>query len=191
MKYCNQCGAELVIEIPPADNRPRHVCTRCRTVHYQNPRIVAGCIPVWQGGILLCKRSIEPRAGLWTLPAGFMELGETTVQTAARETLEEAHARVEIGELYTVINLPHINQVYMMYRSRLLDLDFSPGDESEAVALFAPREIPWGHLAFPTIRHTLDFFVEDQRASTFRLRTGTIVKEGQAYCFRIDPGQPA
>ncbi|MGH8244876.1 MAG: NUDIX hydrolase [Gammaproteobacteria bacterium] len=188
MKHCMQCGAALVVEIPPADNRPRHVCPRCKTVHYQNPRIVAGCIPEWQGGVLLCKRSIEPRSGLWTLPAGFMEMGETTVQAAARETLEEANARVQIGELYTVINLPHINQVYMMYRSRLLDLNFSPGSESEDVALFDPEEIPWDRLAFPTIIHTLGFFREDRRLGAYRLRTGTIIKEGGRFYFRDDPG---
>jgi ADP-ribose pyrophosphatase YjhB (NUDIX family) len=184
MKYCTHCGSDLTLTIPPGDSRARHVCSGCGTVHYLNPKIVSGCIPEWEGRILLCRRSIEPRAGRWTLPAGFMELGETTAQAAARETLEEANARVELGELYALMNLPHIDQVYLMYRARLLDLGFSPGDESEEVSLFAPEAIPWDELAFPTIRHTLRFFVEDLRSGSFRLRIGEIVREGNGFGFR-------
>ena len=188
MNFCNQCGAGIVIEVPPADNRPRYVCTGCRTVHYENPRVIVGCIPEWQGSVLLCRRSIEPRAGYWTLPAGFMELGETTVQAAARETLEEANARVEIGALYTLLNLPHISQVYMIYRSTLLDLGFSPGAESLEVKLFETGGIPWEELAFPTVRHTLECWVDDLRRNQFRLRAGTLVKGEAQFTCVPDPG---
>lgn len=127
MNYCSQCGAEVGVRVPEGDNRPRHVCGACGTIHYQNPKVVVGCIPEWGDQILLCRRAIEPRHGFWTLPAGFMERGETTQGGAARETLEEAQARVEVLNLYTLFNLPHIDQVYMLFRSRLLDLGFGPG----------------------------------------------------------------
>jgi ADP-ribose pyrophosphatase YjhB (NUDIX family) len=129
----------IELRVPEGDNLPRFVCADCGTIHYQNPKIVVGCLPEWQGRVLLCKRAIEPRYGLWTLPAGFLENGETIVAGALRETLEEARARVEPGDLYTVISLPQINQVYMMFRARLLDLDFGPGDESLDVKLYERR----------------------------------------------------
>jgi len=125
MKYCCYCSAELIYEIPDDDNRRRYICKSCDTVHYQNPKIVAGCIPVWEDQILLCKRAIEPRFGYWTLPAGFMELGETSLEAGIRETLEEANARVEVQDLFAVFNLPHVDQVYLMFRSRLIDSEFS------------------------------------------------------------------
>jgi ADP-ribose pyrophosphatase YjhB (NUDIX family) len=161
--------------VPDGDNRPRHVCAECGTVFYQNPKIVAGCLPEWEDKVLLCRRAIEPRYGLWTLPAGFMELKETTAQAAARETLEEACARVRVGMLYAVYDLPHVGQVYMMYRAELADLDFAAGDESLEVDLFTEERIPWEELAFPTIRETLRRFFADRREGTFRLHTGTIV----------------
>ncbi|NEX20163.1 NUDIX hydrolase [Thiorhodococcus mannitoliphagus] len=163
MKYCSDCGAPVGLRIPQGDNRERHVCDLCGTIHYQNPKVVVGCIPEWEDKILLCRRAIQPRHGLWTLPAGFMERGETTREGAARETLEEANARVEIGALYSLFNLPHIDQVYMLFRARLLDLDFSPGEESLEVRLFAESEIPWDVLAFQTIRETLDLYFKDRR----------------------------
>ena len=163
MKYCSQCGAEIVVRIPDDDNRERHVCSGCDTIHYQNPKIVAGCIPAWEDKVLLCRRAIEPRHGYWTLPAGFMELGETSLEAAVRETLEEANARVDIQDLYMVINLPHVDQVYMMFRSRLLDTEFHPGAESQEVGLFTQEEIPWDTLAFATIRETLRYYYEDIR----------------------------
>ncbi|MEW8208657.1 MAG: NUDIX hydrolase [Candidatus Thiodiazotropha taylori] len=134
MNFCSQCGAKVEVKVPDGDNRPRHVCDSCSTIHYQNPKIVVGCIPVWEDQILLCRRAIEPRYGLWTLPAGFMENGETSQQGAARETLEEATARVDVEGLYGLYNLPHINQVYLIFRSRLLDLEFAAGTESLEVA---------------------------------------------------------
>ena len=143
MRYCSHCGsADIGLRIPAGDNRPRFVCAACGTIHYQNPTIVVGCLPEWNGQVLLCRRAIEPRHGRWTLPAGFLENAETIGAGAVRETLEEANARVEIGELYTVISLPAINQVYMMFRARLADLDFGPGPESIEVRLFDEQQVP-------------------------------------------------
>jgi ADP-ribose pyrophosphatase YjhB (NUDIX family) len=176
MNFCSQCGAGVRVSIPPGDDRPRHVCTRCGTVHYQNPKVVVGCIPEWQGRILLCRRAIEPRYGFWTLPAGFMENGETVQQGAARETLEEASARVEISGLYTLFNLPHINQIHMLFRSRLLDLEFAPGAESLDVALVDEAQVPWDALAFPVIEESLRLYFQDRAAGRFRLRSGDIVR---------------
>ena len=184
MNYCADCGKEVVRKIPPGDDRPRYVCSSCDTVHYQNPRVVAGCIPEWNGQVLLCKRAIEPRKGYWTLPAGFMELGETSHAAALRETREEANARVEIQGLFAVYNLPSADQVYMMYRSRLLDLDFSPGDESELVALYREEDIPWDDIAFTTIRQTLRDFFADRCKGSFPLHTGDIVREDGKYRYR-------
>ena len=186
MKFCSACGAEIVIRVPEADNRPRHVCTSCDTIHYQNPKIVTGCIPVWEDKVLLCKRAIEPRHGFWTLPAGFMELGETTPEAAMRETLEEANARVELQGLYVVMNLPHVDQVYMMFRSRLLDMNFSPGAESLEVALYREEDVPWDALAFSTIKHTLRLFFEDRKRKDFRMHSGDIIKTEDSYSFRRD-----
>ena len=156
MKFCSHCGSsQLDFRVPDGDTLKRYVCAACATIHYQNPKVVVGCLPVWEDLVLLCKRAIEPRLGLWTLPAGFLENGETLEAGALRETAEEAHARVEIGALYTVISLPDINQVYMMFRARLLDLDFGPGPESLEVELFAEDDIPWGDIAFRTIARTL------------------------------------
>ena len=139
--------------------------------------MVVGCLPEWQNRILLCRRAIEPRRGLWTLPAGFMENGETTAQGAQRETLEEANARVEIGDLYALFNLPHINQVYLMFRGRLLDLDFSPGTESLEVRLFSEEEIPWGQMAFRTVGETLKHFFNDRRTGHFTFHFGDVLPE--------------
>lgn len=184
MKYCCYCSATLVIKVPDDDNRERYFCPGCETIHYRNPRIVTGCLPVHEDKVLLCKRSINPRYGYWTLPAGFMELDETTLQAAKRETLEEANARVDVQQLYTVINLPHVNQVYMIYRSRLTDLEFSAGDESLEVRLFSEEEIPWDELAFMTIRQTLFFYFRDRTRGRFLFRTGDIVRQGEKYNYR-------
>jgi ADP-ribose pyrophosphatase YjhB (NUDIX family) len=187
MNYCSQCGAEISIMVPANDDRERYVCPSCNTIHYQNPIVVAGCIPVWKDQILLCKRAIEPRYGYWTLPGGFMELGETTTEAALRETQEEASARVEIQNLYVVLNLPHVNQVYMMFRSVLQDLEFGPGAESSDVKLFREKEIPWDALAFRTIRYTLEFYFEDNDRGRFPLHVGDIIKERSDYRFRPGP----
>jgi len=166
MKFCSECAHPVTVAIPEGDNRPRYVCTHCGTIHYQNPKMVIGSIPVWEGGgalqVLLCKRAIEPRHGYWTLPAGFMENEETTGEAAQRETEEEAGANVRLGPLFTLLNVAHVHQVHLFYLAELLDLDFAPGIESLDVRLFAEHEIPWDDLAFPTIRTTLELFFADR-----------------------------
>jgi len=166
MKFCSECAHPVAQAIPEGDNRPRYVCTHCDAIHYQNPKLVIGSLPVWeQDGelkVLLCKRAIEPRHGYWTLPAGFMENAETTEQAAVRETEEEAGANIELGGLFTLLNVAHVHQVHLFYLARLVDLDFAPGIESLEVQLFAEREIPWDELAFPTIRTTLELFFADR-----------------------------
>lgn len=155
---------------------PRFVCGDCGTIHYQNPKIVVGCLPEIEQRVLLCKRAIEPRHGLWTLPAGFLENGESIFAGALRETLEEANARVEIGDLYTMISLPQISQVYVMFRARLLDLDFGPGPESLEVRLFEEHEVPWEELAFRTIGRTLRNYFLDRKRGAFQTRVSTLVR---------------
>ncbi len=174
MKFCSSCGAGVVLSVPPGDNRQRYVCNSCGEIHYQNPKLVTGCIPEWEDKLLLCRRAIEPRYGLWTLPAGFMENEESAQQGAARETLEEANARVSVEQLYTTFNLPHISQVYLLFRGKLDDLDFSPGSESLEVALFREGEIPWAQLAFPVIYETLRYYFEDRKRGVFVPRVGDI-----------------
>jgi ADP-ribose pyrophosphatase YjhB (NUDIX family) len=176
MKYCSECGAIVELRLPPDDNRMRHVCTVCTTIHYENPKLIVGAIPEWEDGrILLCRRAIEPRHGLWTLPAGFMENGETTPEAAARETLEEANAQVLIGELHSLYNIPYINQVYLLFRARLLNLEFSPGVESLEVALFEEREIPWDSLAFRAVSMTLKDYFSDRHAGKYQFHTGDLL----------------
>jgi len=174
MKFCSNCGSAVALKVPAGDTLPRHVCEACGSIHYQNPKMIVGCIAEWENRILLCRRAIEPRSGLWTVPAGFMENGETTAQGAVRETLEEANARVEIGPLYAMYNIPHINQVYILFRARLLDLDFSPGTESLEVRLFDETEIPWDRIAFATVRNTLSHYYADRSAGDYRFHLGTI-----------------
>ena len=171
MKFCPECGSPVEVKIPSDDNRPRHVCTSCTTIHYHNPKLVIGAIPEWEDGrILLCRRAIEPRHGLWTLPAGFMENGETTTDAAIRETLEEANARVQLGELYSMISLPYINQVHLLFRARLLDLEFSPGAESLEVQLFEERDVPWDELAFRPVHLSLKNYFSDRKSGHFQFR---------------------
>ncbi|MGH9493305.1 MAG: NUDIX hydrolase [Terriglobales bacterium] len=174
MKFCSNCGAPLELKIPLGDTLPRHVCDACSTIHYQNPRMVVGCIAEWEDRILLCRRGIEPRHGLWTVPAGYMENGETTFQGAIRETLEEANARVEIGPLYALYNIPHISQVYLLFRARLLDADVRPGAETLEARLFAEHEIPWDRIAFASVRNALTHYYDDRRNGTYPFHMGTI-----------------
>ena len=174
MKFCSNCGAAVSHKIPEGDSLPRYVCDACDTIHYQNPRMIVGCVPVWEDKVLLCKRAIEPRHGLWTVPAGFMENGETLDAGAARETLEEANARVEIGALYAVFNIPHVNQVYLLFLAKLLDLDFHAGAESLEARLFREDEIPWDQLAFATVRNTLTHYFADRARQHFGFHLGTI-----------------
>jgi ADP-ribose pyrophosphatase YjhB (NUDIX family) len=165
MKFCSECAYPVALLIPEGDNRPRYVCAQCETIHYHNPKLVVGSIPVWDVGgevkVLLCKRAIEPRHGFWTLPAGFMENDETTAQAAVRETEEEAGADIEIGELFSLLNVAQVHQVHLFYLARLRSLEFAAGIESLEVGLFAEHEIPWDELAFPTIRKTLELFFQD------------------------------
>ena len=174
MKFCCHCGHTVQIEIPSGDHLPRHVCPACHTIHYQNPRIIAGCVPVWEDRILICRRAIEPRLGYWTLPAGFMENGETVQDGAAREAQEEALADVEIGSLLAVVNVLHTHQVHMMFRARLRNLDFGIGPESLEVKLVQAHEIPWPDLAFESIRFSLERFLEDRAAGREPLHLHTI-----------------
>lgn len=177
MKFCSQCGAPVTLSIPPGDNRPRHVCPACGVIHYQNPKIVAGCIPEWQGRILLCRRAIEPRYGLWTLPAGFMENSESAVTAAAREALEEANAVVDHLILYGLYSLLHVSQVYLMFRGQLRDGYASPGTESLETRLYAEDEIPWDQLAFTVVHETLRQYFAERRAGAFTLHVGDLIRE--------------
>ncbi|MFO1434788.1 MAG: NUDIX hydrolase [Candidatus Competibacteraceae bacterium] len=175
MKFCSECGsAEVVRRIPTGDTHIRYVCEVCGTIHYQNPKIVVGCIPHWQGKILLCRRSIEPRYGYWTLPAGFMETGESTQQAAAREAWEEAQAVVEDLALYAIYSLTHISQVYLMFRAELREGKASAGAETLEVGLFAEEEIPWRELAFPVVGETLKRYFEERRSGRYNLHMGDI-----------------
>lgn len=174
MKYCCHCSAAVELLIPEGDCLPRYVCTTCHVIHYQNPKMVVGCIPEWEDKILLCRRAIEPRVGWWTLPAGFMENNETLAQAAARETLEEANARVEIGDLYALYSLPHISQVYVLFRAQLLDLDFKPGIESLEVKLMSENEIPWEEMAFRVIHDPLRRYFNERRHGKLGFHMGVI-----------------
>lgn len=176
MKFCSVCGSQVRVGVPSGDNRPRHICDQCGTIHYHNPKVVAGCIAHWDDKVLLCRRAIEPRHGLWTVPAGFMENGETTYEAALRETLEEANARVEVEDLYVTVNLPHINQVYMLFRGRLLDLEFGPGEESLEVELVQEQDVPWSRMAFPTVIEALKLYFADRARGQFPVRMLDIVR---------------
>lgn len=171
MNYCSNCGETVVVRVPEGDTLPRYVCDHCDAIHYQNPKIVAGCIPVWGDQILLCKRAIEPRLGKWTLPAGFMENGETVQAAAARETMEEAMARVDNVELFGMFNIAHVNQVYVMFRAEMPSPEFGPGMESLSCELVTEDEVPWTELAFQVIDRTLKLFFEDRRNDRFRIHT--------------------
>ena len=174
MKFCSQCGTSLEHRIPPGDNLPRHVCPACGEVHYLNPKIIVGCIAEWEGRILLCRRAIEPRLGLWTLPAGFMEAGETTGHAAQRETLEEAGADVDIDALFAVINVPYIDQVHIFYRGRLRSPHHAPGEESQLTELLAENTVPWENLAFRSVERCLRTYLEDRRQGQFRVHEETL-----------------
>ncbi|MEO0444244.1 MAG: NUDIX hydrolase [Pseudomonadota bacterium] len=179
MKFCSYCGSSVSFSIPQGDNRHRYVCDNheCGAIHYQNPRIITGCLPIYEEQILLCKRAIEPRYGYWTLPAGFMENGESTEEGAIRESWEEANATLDIEHLYTLFNLPYINQVYFFYKARLTDLKFDISEESLEVKLFTEDDIPWDQLAFPVVDKTLKYYCEDNKNNHFPFRTETLYKK--------------
>lgn len=180
VKFCSHCGGAVRLEIPTGDNRARHVCTQCATIHYHNPRIITGCLPVYGDQVLMCRRAIEPRLGFWTLPAGFLELGETVAEGAARETQEEAGAVVQMGELFCMFNLPHIGQIYMMYLAKLREpeaaaqLFADSTEESLEIKLFHEADIPWQELAFRTMWRTLHHYFEDRKRGVFSLHVEDI-----------------
>jgi len=176
MKFCTSCGNSVALQVPAGDDRERFVCSSCELIHYINPRVIVGCLPVHQGRVLLCKRAIEPRKNYWTLPAGFMENGETTLQGAARETWEEARARVSQLDLYRVFDVPYISQVYMFYRCELDDGEYGVGPESLETALYTQEEIPWEEIAFPAVYETLKEYFSDLDEGRFPVRVSAIDK---------------
>ncbi len=175
MRFCSQCGSDrIALEVPAGDSRPRHVCHACSTIHYQNPKVVTGCLVTHGDRVLLCRRAIEPRRGFWTAPAGYLENGETLQEGAARETREEADARVEIDDLYAVFNLTHIHQIYVFFRGRLVDGQYGVGEESLESRLFSEEEIPWDEIAFPTVQKTLKYWLEDRKTGSYPVRVRDI-----------------
>jgi len=174
IKFCTQCASTVSLRVPAGDTLPRHVCDRCGHIHYENPRLVVGCVATWENRILLCQRGIEPRRGFWTLPAGFMENGETTAEAAARETLEEACAEVVVNDLFTMVNVAHINQVHLFYRGHLREPAFGAGEESLETALFAEDDIPWDDLAFRSVTLCLRHYFEDRAKGSFTLHTADL-----------------
>lgn len=168
IRYCKQCGAPVTFSIPPGDSLPRHVCHACGHIHYENPRLVVGCVAEWDGRILLCRRAIEPRLGLWTLPAGFMENGETAAQAAIRETHEEAGANILIDGPFAMISIAHINQVHLFYRGRMATPHFYAGEESLEVGLYHTEQIPWNELAFLSVSLCLERYLADRALGTYR-----------------------
>jgi ADP-ribose pyrophosphatase YjhB (NUDIX family) len=168
IKHCKNCGTAVVYRLPDdGDTKNRAVCPACNTVHYENPLNVVGTVPVWGDQVLLCKRNIEPRKGKWTLPAGFMELDETTSEGAARETIEEAGAQFEMQSLFSVLSVPKVGQVHLFYRAKLTSDQFDPGYETQEAKLFTEAEIPWDEIAFRTVKVTLERFFTDRTLGTF------------------------
>jgi len=178
MKFCSNCASPVVTRVPPGDSVPRWVCDACGDIHYQNPKLVVGALPEWQGRLLLCRRAIEPRYGYWTLPAGFMENDETAGQAALRETLEEAGARIALEAPFSMISVPYVNQVHLFYRARLLDLEFKPGEESLEVALVEEAQVPWKDIAFRTVGLTLKHWFADRKAGAFGFHAEDVARMG-------------
>ena len=174
MKYCSSCGSKVELKVPQDDHFPRYCCTNCDAIHYQNPNIVTGTIPIMKDRVLLCKRAIHPRPGMWTLPAGFLENGETLGQGAFRETLEETNTEVKMGNLYAIFNIPQISQIYMLFFAEVLREDFGKTPESLEVKLFKEEEIPWQELAFPFVPIVLKNYFADRKVNKFDLKVETI-----------------
>jgi len=166
-RYCSQCGAPTLTRVPDGDNRMRDLCDHCGAIHYQNPRVVVGTLPVWENRILLCRRAIEPRYNTWTLPAGFMELGETLAQGAERETREEAGAQIRLGSLFSVLDVPHADQVHVFFLAEVQNPQLNPGPESLEARYFDEAEIPWDKLSFRTVIATLRYFLADRRNGAY------------------------
>ena len=169
MNFCSNCGNRVSQKIPDGDNRQRYVCDQCGAIHYQNPRVIVGILPIYNQQILLCKRSIEPRHGFWTLPAGFLENGESTLDGALRECQEEANASVINPVLYALYDIPRIHQVYVFYRAELVEPSFGPSNESSEVKLFDEADIPWDQLAFPVVQMVLDQFLHDRKTGKYQI----------------------
>jgi ADP-ribose pyrophosphatase YjhB (NUDIX family) len=174
IKHCRACGTPVAYVVPADDNRERAVCPACATIHYENPLNVVGTVPTWGEQVLLCKRAIEPRYGLWTLPAGFLELGETTAEGALRETDEEAGAQIELGSLFTLLNVVRVGQLHLFYLAAMNSPALNPGSETLEARLFREDEIPWDEIAFRTVRETLRCFFEDRRRGRFGLHCADI-----------------
>jgi ADP-ribose pyrophosphatase YjhB (NUDIX family) len=174
IKHCRACGTPVAYVVPADDNRERAVCPACATIHYENPLNVVGTVPTWGEQVLLCKRAIEPRYGLWTLPAGFLELGETTAEGALRETDEEAGAQIELGSLFTLLNVVRVGQLHLFYLAAMNSPALNPGSETLEARLFREDEIPWDEIAFRTVRETLRYFFEDRRRGRFGLHCADI-----------------
>jgi ADP-ribose pyrophosphatase YjhB (NUDIX family) len=175
INYCTNCGHKVSIAVPDGDNRERHVCFECGEIQYQNPKIVAGCLPVWENRILLCKRAIEPRKGYWTIPAGFMENDESIEEGAIRETWEEALAKVTNLQLYQIYNVSRVNQIYMLFRADLCEPEgFGVGPESLEVNLVEEKDIPWDEIAFKVIQNTLERFLVERRSGHFTFSMDSI-----------------
>jgi ADP-ribose pyrophosphatase YjhB (NUDIX family) len=172
-QYCSACGQPVTRAVPAGDNRLRSVCAACGTIHYVNPKLVVGSVPEYEGMLLLCRRAIEPRKGYWTVPAGFMELGETLREAALRETWEEALARVELGALFSVVDVVHAGQVHVFFRARLTRPEFGAGAETLETRLFRPEDIPWPDLAFPSIRIALEQYLDNDRSGNVEVRLQT------------------
>jgi ADP-ribose pyrophosphatase YjhB (NUDIX family) len=186
MNFCSNCGDTVTLKIPPGDDRPRYLCGSCGTIHYENPKVVVGCIPEMDGKILLCRRAIEPRSDKWTLPAGYLENGETVAQGARRETYEEAGARVEIIAPYALFNICYVNQVYLMFRARMLDPRIKAGSESSEVHFFSETDIPWDQIAFTVIEETLRKYVKDRPTGLFPFHIGNIQLKPGAKTVELD-----
>lgn len=167
MNFCTNCGGTTAEKIPLGDHQVRRVCTQCSYIHYVNPKVICGALALWENKVLLCRRAIEPRYGLWTLPAGYMELFETMEQGAARETREEAEAEVEIQQLYCMYNIPRIGQIYVLFKADLIEGKFGAGEETIESRLFAEDEIPWNDLAFPSVERTLQHYFADRKTGSF------------------------
>ena len=176
MKFCSNCGKAVLKEVPPGDNRPRYVCKFCPMIHYQNPRVIVGVLPTYDNSILLCERDIQPRKGFWTLPAGFLENGESTLDGAIRECKEESLATVSDATLYAIYDIPHIEQVYIFYRARMEKPYFAKTTESSDVQLFTEEDIPWEQLAFPVVAEMLTSFINDRKCGQFDVKYKQINK---------------
>jgi ADP-ribose pyrophosphatase YjhB (NUDIX family) len=174
VKFCSAWAGEIQLRVPEGDDRNRFVCAECEFVHYVNPRVIVGCLPIYEDRVLLGKRSIEPRYGFWPLPAGFMENGETTADGAARETWEEARAKVSNMQLYRVFDVPYINQVYMFYRCTLDRGEYGVGPESLETDLYTESQVPWDEIAFPVVKKTLVDFFEDRRRCDYPIKVEAI-----------------